>query len=107
MHVLDMKLARRNRKHVRYADDVIVLTDSKKAADRVLESISTFASKELNLRVNPGKSKTMLVHELEFLGFAFNNGIIIGKENLEKFEGTVKLMTRNQTERCRRKLGTV
>ena len=97
LHVLDMELARRNLKHIRYADDVIVLTDSKKAADRVLKSITTFASRELNLRVNLEKSKTMPVHELEFLGFAFNNGIMIGRENLEKFECTVKWMTRNQT----------
>ena len=97
LHVLDMELSRRNLKHIRYADDVIVLTDSKKAADRVLKSITTFASRELNLRVNLEKSKTMPVHELEFLGFAFNNGIMIGRENLEKFECTVKWMTRNQT----------
>jgi group II intron reverse transcriptase/maturase len=99
LHVLDMELARRNLKHVRYADDVIVLTDSKKAADRVLRSISNFASKELNLRVNQEKSKTMPVHELEFLGFAFNNGIMIGRENREKFEGTIKWMTRSQKQK--------
>jgi len=99
LDILDRELTRRNLRHTRYADDLLVMVDSKKAAKRVLKSIGDFVSKELNLRVNLEKSKTMHVREIEFLGFAFSKGIMIGAENLENFKSSIKWMTRGQTQK--------
>lgn len=42
---------------VRYADDSIIFVKSEKAAQRVLQSVTTFIEKKLGLIVNAEKSK--------------------------------------------------
>ena len=52
LNELDKELARRGHKFVRYADDCMILCRSKRAAERVRESIATFIESRLHLKVN-------------------------------------------------------
>ncbi len=68
---------------MRYADDIVLLSKSKRASERILESSTRYLEKNLKLQVNKDKSRTVSVFALrnfKFLGFALGrngNGIII------------------------------
>ena len=71
LNEFDWELERRGLKFVRYADDCVILVKSKKAAERVLGSVSRYLSQKLRLKVNTSKSKIARPHEVKFLGFSF------------------------------------
>jgi RNA-directed DNA polymerase len=71
LNELDKELERRNHKFCRYADDNQVYVKSKKAAERVMRSVTDFIEKELNLRVNRKKSAIGRPWQRKFLGFSF------------------------------------
>jgi RNA-directed DNA polymerase len=56
---------------VRYADDFIIFVGSKRAAKRVMESVSHFIVRKLKLKVNQEKSKVTHPWWMCFLGFSF------------------------------------
>lgn len=56
---------------VRYADDCLIMVKSEKAANRVMESITTFITKKLGLKVNVEKSKIARPDNIKYLGFGF------------------------------------
>ena len=68
---------------MRYADDIVLLSKSKRASERILESSTRYLEKNLKLQVNKDKSRTVSVFALrnfKFLGFALGrngNGIFI------------------------------
>ena len=68
---------------VRYADDIVLLAKSRRASERILESATRYLEKNLRLRVNREKSRTISVfaqRNFKFLGFAMGrngNGIYI------------------------------
>ena len=67
---VDKALERRGLHFVRYADDCNVYVQSRRAAERVMESlVSLYAN--LKLRVNAAKSAVAPVWERSFLGFSF------------------------------------
>ena len=68
---LDAELERRGLRFVRYADDVNIYVRSRKAADRVMESITRFIEDKLRLAVNRQKSTVDRPWKLKFLGFSF------------------------------------
>jgi len=68
---LDKELERRNHRFCRYADDVLILVKSQKAAKRVMVSMSRFIEKRLKLKVNRHKSALGRPWERKFLGFSF------------------------------------
>jgi len=68
---LDKELERRNHRFCRYADDVLILVKSQKAAKRVMLSMSRFIEKRLKLKVNRHKSALGRPWERKFLGFSF------------------------------------
>lgn len=68
---LDRELWRRGHRFVRYADDVRVFVRSKRAAHRVLDSITTVVESRLKLRVNREKSKVVPASVATLLGFGF------------------------------------
>jgi len=68
---LDKELERRGHKFVRYADDFVILVKSRRAGERVMDSVRTFLTNRLKLKVNEAKSRVVHCHQLEFLGFAF------------------------------------
>jgi len=65
---LDKELERRGHRFVRYADDIVILVRSRKAAERVLASISRYITRKLKLKVNAEKSKVARPWEVKFLG---------------------------------------
>src|ERR1041384_5550998 len=71
---LDRELERRGHRFVRYADDCNIYVRSKRAGDRVMESVSNFISKKLKLKVNEQKSAVARPQERKFLGFSFTAG---------------------------------
>ena len=71
---LDKELERRGHRFCRYADDSNVYVQTKRAGERVFDSIEQFLEKRLKLRVNRAKSAVAPCHERSFLGFSFTKG---------------------------------
>ena len=71
LNELDKELDKRGLKYVRYADDCLIMVKSEKAANRVMESITTFITKKLGLIVNVEKSKVARPNQIKYLGFGF------------------------------------
>ena len=62
---------------VRYADDIVVLAKSPRAAQRLLESSRKYLEGKLKLKMNADKSKVVSVYakrNFKFLGFALGKG---------------------------------
>lgn len=70
---LDKELESRGLHFCRYADDVIIFVKSRKAANRVMISISNWIESNLFLKINREKSKVVKPDGASFLGFAFWN----------------------------------
>src|SRR3989344_6368895 len=68
---LDKELNKRGHKFVRYADDCSIYVKSRRAAERVLGSITCFIEAQLLLRVNREKTKISRPHQSYLLGFSF------------------------------------
>ncbi len=71
LHELDKELERRGHRFCRYADDCNIYVKSKKAGNRVMDSISQFIEKRLKLKVNREKSAVDYPTKRKFLGFSF------------------------------------
>jgi len=71
LNELDKELEARELNFVRYADDCLIMVKSEKAANRVMESITTFITKKLGLKVNVEKSKIARPNNIKYLGFGF------------------------------------
>lgn len=71
LNELDKELEARCLHFVRYADDCLIMVKSEKAANRVMESITTFITKKLGLKVNIEKSKVARPNQIKYLGFGF------------------------------------
>ena len=71
LNELDKELERRGHKFVRYADDLVILCKSRKAAQRTYEHIIPFIENKLFLRVNKEKTKVAYMRDIKFLSYAF------------------------------------
>lgn len=71
LNELDKELEKRGLNFVRYADDCLIMVKSEKAANRAMESITTFITKKLGLKVNVEKSKVARPRQIKYLGFGF------------------------------------
>jgi group II intron reverse transcriptase/maturase len=71
LHELDKELERRGHRFCRYADDCNIYVKSKKAGNRVMDSVSQFIEKRLKLKVNRAKSAVDYPTKRKFLGFSF------------------------------------
>jgi RNA-directed DNA polymerase len=67
----DRELERRGLRFARYADDSNIYVRSKRAGERVMESLTRFISTKLKLKVNEQKSAVARPWERKFLGFSF------------------------------------
>ena len=100
LNELDKELEKRGLRFTRYADDCIIVVQSEKAANRVMESITKFIEKKLGLKVNVEKSKVAKPNEIKYLGFGFyytKTGIIKTKPHLksvQKFIRKLKQITK-------------
>jgi RNA-directed DNA polymerase len=94
---LDKELEARGLKFVRYADDVAIFVQSKRAGERVLASVSRYLERKLKVKVNASKSKVSQVKDSSVLGFQIH-----GKK-LKTLESKVKVFKRElkrMTRRC-------
>ena len=67
---LDKELERRGHRFCRYADDCNVYVKSKKAGERVMESVTRFLENRLRLKVNREKSAVGKPWVRKFLGYS-------------------------------------
>jgi RNA-directed DNA polymerase len=67
----DRELERRGLRFARYADDCKVYVRSRRAGERVMESLKRFITTKLKLKVNEQKSAVARPWERKFLGFSF------------------------------------
>lgn len=98
LNELDKELETRGLQFVRYADDCIIFTKSKKAAERVMENITKFIETKLRLKVNRDKSKVDRPWRIKYLGFSFYevNGeveIRVHPKSIAKFKQTIREIT--------------
>ena len=71
LNELDKELGRRGLPFVRYADDSMIFCRSKRAAERVRESITKFIEGRLHLKVNKEKTVVSYVRGVKYLGYSF------------------------------------
>jgi group II intron reverse transcriptase/maturase len=71
---LDKELEKRGHRFVRYADDCNVYVRSRRAGQRVKESITLFLRERLKLTVNEAKSAVASPSRRKFLGFSIQPG---------------------------------
>ena len=74
LNEFDWEYHRRGVPCIRYADDIVLLAKSERAAERLLESSTKYLEETLKLRVNREKSRTVSVFAIQnfkFLGFCF------------------------------------
>lgn len=67
---LDKELERRGHRFCRYADDVNLYVGSRRAGERVLDSIEKFLNRRLRLQVNREKSAVDRPWKRKFLGYS-------------------------------------
>ena len=68
---LDRELEKRGHQFARYADDCNIYVRSKRAGQRVMESVTHFITRRLKLKVNETKSAVARPWDRKFLGFSF------------------------------------
>jgi RNA-directed DNA polymerase len=95
---LDKELEKRKLRAVRYADDFLIFVRSKKAATRVMQSVSGFITKKLRLKVNEEKSQITYPWRMCFLGFSFTSKradtrIRIHSKSIQRFKDRVRELT--------------
>ena len=86
---------------IRYADDIVVLAKSPRAAQRLLESTQRYLEGKLKLKMNVEKSKVVSVFSIrnfKFLGFALGKGkngvyIRVHAKSMKKAKAKLKQLT--------------
>lgn len=95
---LDKELEKRGHKFCRYADDCNIYVKSEKAGRRVLESITRFLEKKLQLKVNRDKSAVDKPWQRKFLGYSFTSSketkIRVHEKSKESLRKKVKALCR-------------
>ncbi|MBT2693956.1 group II intron reverse transcriptase/maturase [Bacillus sp. ISL-55] len=94
---LDKELESRGHRFVRYADDCNIYVKSKKAGERVMDSITDFIERKLKLKVNRGKSAVDRPWKRKFLGFSFTIGkdpkVRIANESIKRLKAKIRELT--------------
>ena len=94
---LDRELERRGHQFARYADDCNIYVRSRRAGERVMESVTRFITAKLKLKVNREKSAVARPWERKFLGFSFTRSITpkrrIAPKALDRFKERVRELT--------------
>jgi RNA-directed DNA polymerase len=98
LNELDKELEKRGLEFVRYADDCVIFTKSRKSAERVMENITRFIETKLRLKVNKNKSKVERPWRIKYLGFSFYQAkgkveIRIHPKSIAKFKDKIREIT--------------
>ena len=108
----DKEMERRGVPVIRYADDIVVLAKSPRAAERLLESTQRYLEGKLKLKMNVEKSKVVSVFSIrnfKFLGFALGKGkngvyIRVHAKSMKKAKAKLKELTSRSQGRNVRKV---
>jgi len=94
----DHELEKRGLRFARYADDCNVYVRSRRAGQRVMQSLTRFLTTKLKLKVNESKSAVARPWERKFLGFTFTSSREpkrrIAPKALIRFRERVRELTR-------------
>lgn len=94
---LDKELEQRGHKFTRYADDCSVYVRSRRAGERVMESVRRFVEGRLKLKVNLNKSAVDRPWKRKFLGFSFTwekaTRIRLAPKTLQRFKEKIRQLT--------------
>ena len=93
---LDKELERRGLPFVRYADDFVIFTKSRRAAERVFQGANRYLTRVLRLVVNQEKSRIVPADGVEFLGFSFKGArgtINVSAKNIQRFKRRIRELT--------------
>jgi group II intron reverse transcriptase/maturase len=94
----DKELESRGHAFCRYADDCNIYVSTRRAGERVMESLTQFLEKKLRLTVNTEKSAVARPVQRKFLGMRIVKGkeayISIAPKSLERFKKRVRELTK-------------
>ena len=98
LNELDNELHGRGHKFVRYADDLVILCKSKRAGERIMNSVIKFLEEHLFLKVNKAKTSVVYLNQIKFLGYSFyqTKGVIrlrIHPQSVVKLKAKLKVLT--------------
>ena len=98
LNELDHELEYRGHRFVRFADDMVILCKSKRAAQRTLENITPFIEKKLFLKVNREKTTVSYVKGVKFLGFSFRMtkdgaALYVHPKSVAKLKAKIRVLT--------------
>ncbi len=93
---LDKELEKRGHYFVRYADDFSIFVRSQRAGERVKESVCSYLTNKLKLKVNEQKSQVCKSSETKFLGYTIlDAGVItIANQSVERLKKKVRELTK-------------
>ena len=105
---LDKELERRGHSFCRYADDCNIYLQSRRAGERVLNTISRFLEKRLRLKLNKEKSKVSRPWRSSFLGYRMtvdrNPKLKPSPDSIRRFRSKLKELFRKGRGRNIRKV---
>lgn len=101
LNEFDQEYARRGVPEVRYADDIVLLARSERAAKRLLETSTAYLEGRLKLTVNRTKSRAVSVFSVrnfKYLGFAMGKGrngvyIRVHEKSWKKFKSNLRSLS--------------
>jgi RNA-directed DNA polymerase len=93
----DRELERRGLRFARYADDSNIYVRSRRAGERVMESVTRFITSRLKLKVNQQKSAVARPWARKFLGFSFTSAGVpkrrIAPKAVDRFKERIRELT--------------
>jgi group II intron reverse transcriptase/maturase len=102
LNSFDWEYARRGVPELRYADDILLMAKSQRAAERILEGAIAYLEGKLKLKVNREKSRIVNLNsnhgEFKFLGFGMGKlggkfHIYAHKKSKKRFKDKLKMIT--------------
>ena len=107
LNEFDRLLESRGHRFVRYADDIMILVRSRRAAERVMSLSVEFLEGTMKLKVNEDKSSVAKPTELKFLGFTLQEWesrdgfrhihIVIRRKAVARFKDKVRYILRERS----------
>lgn len=95
LNELDWDLEKRGHRYCRWADDILILLKSERAAKRIMEGITEYLETGLRLPVNREKSQVARIKDIPFLGFQILRGKIrVSDKARVKFKNRIRELTR-------------
>ena len=95
----DKEIEKRGLRFARYADDCNIYVKTERAGKRVMESVVTYLTEKLKLKVNQQKSAVDNPWNRKFLGFTFTKGkgprrITVHESRIKRFRDKIRGITK-------------